>query len=299
MRILVPKKYNEVSEMGTATRNENQKYSGPIREGLLYLGGLFVIVIISAVAVFGTSFIIFNTKQISPSIAFAIIGPGMVLFTYFRLRKHDLGFCDIGITFQYRQLFLFLASFLAGVVFIGVFFIIVQLLDLIAVNQNPEFQITVIYLLLFITTFAQSGLEELIFRGYLFRVFQKNGLYYSVIVTSVVFSIIHLMQGFNALGLLNIFLFGALMALIVFVTNNLWIPIGLHAGWNIAQLQIFGFQMYGRYGMAPVTVIPLGNKYLVGGSYGPEASIILTVLLIAASISVLLIGVYKVHKNFS
>lgn len=84
---------------------------------------------------------------------------------------------------------------------------------------------------------------------------------------------------------MNIFLVGVVTAVMVYTTDSLWPPTGFHAGWNHAQLHLFGFPMYGVGDEALLRSVPAEDSVLAGGSHGPEGgrltTLILRVLVIA------------------
>jgi membrane protease YdiL (CAAX protease family) len=83
--------------------------------------------------------------------------------------------------------------------------------------------------------------EELLFRGYMFKnMAWSTNIIISALMTSAIFGSLHifnyLQQRLTALDCLSIFVEGTLSGLLlVFAyirTRNLWLSIGLHAGWN-------------------------------------------------------------------
>jgi membrane protease YdiL (CAAX protease family) len=57
-------------------------------------------------------------------------------------------------------------------------------------------------------------------------------------------------------------------------TRTLWVPIGLHFGWNFAAAGIFGTEVSGN-GTAQGLLdgVVSGPALLTGGDFGPEASL--------------------------
>ena len=77
---------------------------------------------------------------------------------------------------------------------------------------------------------------------------------------------------------------GLLLGLAYALTDHLWLPIGLHAGWNLAEGTIFGTQVSGHEATdAMLHGILTGPPALTGGSFGPEASYVAIVVCVAAS----------------
>jgi hypothetical protein len=77
---------------------------------------------------------------------------------------------------------------------------------------------------------------------------------------------------------------GVLLALAYATTNRLWLPIGLHAGWNFAEGTIFGTSVSGHAATPSLLRGALqGPAALTGGSFGPEASVVAILVCLAAS----------------
>ena len=60
------------------------------------------------------------------------------------------------------------------------------------------------------------------------------------------------------------------------LTRRLWLPIGLHWGWNFFESSVFGLPNTGSWGDAPNTLFldhTSGPFLLTGGAFGPEASL--------------------------
>jgi membrane protease YdiL (CAAX protease family) len=134
-------------------------------------------------------------------------------------------------------------------------------------------------------------LEEIVFRGFLFRLSAKLlGTWGALALTSALFGAAH---SFNpgatvgssvAIALEAGVLLGAAYAL----TQRLWLPIGLHLGWNFAEGSIFGMSVSGGKTKASLITGPLrGRDLLTGGAFGPEASIVAVAICLAAALFLL------------
>lgn len=133
--------------------------------------------------------------------------------------------------------------------------------------------------------FLQSGVEELLTRGWLLPVVSKHtNLPIGIIVSSFLFSVMHLGNpSVNFIALLNIGLFGLVASLYVLKTDNIWGVAGIHAAWNCFQGNFFGLEVSGMasaYSFMDfkTNVVP---EYLSGGGFGPEGSVTATVVLLA------------------
>ena len=123
-----------------------------------------------------------------------------------------------------------------------------------------------------------ATLEELLFRGVLFRVVEERfGTVVALAVSGLLFGGLHLINPDGTVwGALSIAVEGGLMLGAAYVlTRSLWLPIGLHLGWNFAESGIFGGTVSGSEGKVGglLTGVPHGPAIISGGDFGPEASI--------------------------
>jgi uncharacterized protein len=143
-----------------------------------------------------------------------------------------------------------------------------------------------------IASALSSGfLEELLFRGALFRIVEEwLGSWISIVVSSAVFGLVHLANPDATLtGAIFISVeAGLLLAAAYMVTRRLWMSIGFHVSWNYTQSAIFGGIVSG--GIAePGFIKPIldGPELLTGGQFGLEAS--LTAFLLCTTTGVILL----------
>ncbi|MFD8614606.1 CPBP family intramembrane glutamic endopeptidase [Streptomyces sp. NPDC059631] len=119
--------------------------------------------------------------------------------------------------------------------------------------------------------------EELMFRGLLFRLVERGlGTYLALALSGVVFGASHLLnKDATPLGAVAIALeAGGTLAAAYAATRSLWLPIGLHFGWNFAESGIFGTEVSGNgatHGLLDASTS--GAELLTGGEFGPEASV--------------------------
>lgn len=143
---------------------------------------------------------------------------------------------------------------------------------------------TVLFLALFILV---GWNEELLSRGYHLQTIASGlNLFLGVIISSAVFGLLHLGNP-NAtwVSAAGIFLAGLLFAYAYIRTRQLWLPIGLHIGWNFFEGVVFGFPVSGL-DIYPLTRIEVtGPEWWTGGAFGPEAGlIVLPSLVIGAGL---------------
>jgi hypothetical protein len=131
-------------------------------------------------------------------------------------------------------------------------------------------------------------LEELSFRGYPFqKLTEACGAFWAVVLLSALFGAVHLGNpaagGWHSLGFFNTIAVGLLFALARIRSGSLWLPFGLHFGWNLFQGAVFGLPVSGlREFSSIVTARAQGSARLTGGAYGPEASLTCALVLVFA-----------------
>ena len=118
--------------------------------------------------------------------------------------------------------------------------------------------------------------EELLSRGYhLQTIASGTSLFWGVVISSAIFGLLHLGNP-NAtwVSAAGIFFAGVYLAYGYIRTKQLWLPIGLHIGWNFFEGVVFGFPVSGLdiYALTRITVH--GPELWTGGAFGPEAGLI-------------------------
>jgi membrane protease YdiL (CAAX protease family) len=118
--------------------------------------------------------------------------------------------------------------------------------------------------------------EELIFRGILFRIVeQRIGTRAALVLTGLLFGAAHLFNPHATVwSALAIAIAGGFMLAAAYAaTRTLWLPIGVHFGWNFAQGGVFGASVSGTDGpQGLLDGVTSGPLLVSGGEFGPEAS---------------------------
>lgn len=119
--------------------------------------------------------------------------------------------------------------------------------------------------------------EELFLRGYVLQNLAEGlSLPWAVVLSSIIFGLLHMANphaGWQAV--LGVSLAGFFLAYGWLRTRQLWISIGLHAGWNFFQTVVFGFPVSGIDGLFHLTRLTVsGPPRITGGAFGPEAGLI-------------------------
>lgn len=133
--------------------------------------------------------------------------------------------------------------------------------------------------------------EEILFRGFLFRLSASLlGTWGALAFTSVLFGAAHASnRGATVGSSLAIALeAGVLLGASYALTQRLWLPIGLHLGWNFAEGPIFGMSVSGGAIKSSLIAGTLrGSDLVTGGTFGPEASIVAVVIGLAVALPLL------------
>lgn len=137
----------------------------------------------------------------------------------------------------------------------------------------------------------QSSTEEILTRGWFMNVVgARHKPIIGFIASSFIFGFLHISNdGADLVSILNIILVGFMFGLYVIYTQDLWGACGLHAAWNFAQANIFGFSVSGSSPKADslLKFSVSGSDLLTGGAFGPESSIFSTIIISLAIVVLL------------
>jgi len=146
------------------------------------------------------------------------------------------------------------------------------------------------------TAIMPAFMEELLFRGVLFRWIEEfGGSWAALIVSSALFGLVHSQNpgatwfsSFAVAVEAGLLLGGAYM-----LTRSLWMPIGLHAAWNFTQGPILGVPVSGNQVHGIFQAKLSGPAILSGGAFGLEASVIAIVVCTAAGLGFIWLAVTR------
>jgi uncharacterized protein len=130
--------------------------------------------------------------------------------------------------------------------------------------------------------FCGAAGEEIAFRGFPLQFLIRGyGAWVSVVSIGVLFGLLH---GFNPgatpLSMANTAGFGILFGVALLRSHDLWLPIGLHYGWN-AALPFLGVELSGfTIQVVGYRLVWKAGNLWSGGIYGPEASLLATGVLL-------------------
>lgn len=149
--------------------------------------------------------------------------------------------------------------------------------------------------------FPQGASEEVMFRGYMIRSFNRRFKpVVGIIFSSLVFSAFHsLNNGYTPLASVNLVLIAVLFALIYLLKGDIWMTSAMHTAWNLSQGNIYGLQVSGNDAAnSVVTAIYDKNasSLITGGAFGPEGGLATTAVATVCLIIVMILLVVKTRK---
>jgi uncharacterized protein len=130
--------------------------------------------------------------------------------------------------------------------------------------------------------------EELVFRGVLFRILEESlGSWLALGLSALVFGVLHAFNpGATWVSTVAIALeAGVLLAAVYMFSRRLWTCIGLHCAWNFAEGGVFGASVSGSKASGLLAARFRGPDILTGGSFGPEASVVAVLICLAAGVA--------------
>lgn len=129
--------------------------------------------------------------------------------------------------------------------------------------------------------------QEVMIHGYAQQVVRaKFGSSAAVIGSSCLFVLVHwtLFSLDSMLLLSNLFVAGAMLGIVFLASRSLWLPIGIHFGWNLAQGPILGLPVT-SVDIWPSDLVNLtGAEIMTGGNFGVEGGIVGSVVLLGTSV---------------
>ena len=155
------------------------------------------------------------------------------------------------------------------------------------ISSTPQDQPSFAVLVFVIALLALGAMgEELMMRGYGFQILlARCGTWATIIPVGIVFAALHTGNP-NAtwLGIANTAGFGILFGYAFVRSRDLWLPAGLHFGWNVT-LPLFGVNVSGlRMKMTGHEMVWSAGNLWSGGDYGPEASVLTSCMMIVLAV---------------
>jgi hypothetical protein len=177
---------------------------------------------------------------------------------------------------------------------LGLFAVVILILWVMGVYQLSGFNSVWLPVLgTLVGAFVSAFVQELIFRGVLYRITEQwLGTAWALAISALLFGLIHLTSaGATIYSTVSVALeAGILLGATYALTHRLWMPIGLHMAWDFANDGIFGVGVAGQSGQPIKGLLQAhlsGPTLLTGGEFGVEASVITLAVLLLAGILIL------------
>jgi len=177
---------------------------------------------------------------------------------------------------------------LSALMLLGLWLLLVEVLPMSDVRVagvstaagTPQGALQLVLLLL--GFLLQGGVEEWVFRGYMFRALKERWRWWvAALVTAAGFALMHSANpNFSAGALINTFMAGLLLALLVERSGSLWSATLAHGVWNFAVASLASLPVSGVRVFHLLNTSVSGPEGVTGGGFGPEGSLLLTGLAV-------------------
>ena len=141
-------------------------------------------------------------------------------------------------------------------------------------------------------------IEEVLVRGVIFRIIETSlGTWIALVISAALFGLVHLGNP-NATWLAAAAISleaGIMLAAAYVLTRRLWLPIGIHAAWNFTQGGIFSVAVSGGKTEGLLVATLNGPRWLSGGEFGAEASVVAMLLCTALGAWLLVLAARRGH----
>lgn len=223
----------------------------------------------------------------------------ILTFIIFVKKRNKDKLSKIGLDINFKTFF---KGVLIGIVSLSLIIILLILfgaIKFVGINNNVNWLFFGLY---FGGYLIQSFMEELICRGFiLHRLKEKLPIIVAIIISILFFSIGHFDKMFNEsaligiIGILNLIIISLIFVVITLKNKNIYGATGFHFIWNFTLFSIIGLNLSGLETTNSIFKMEAVNKFLTGYSYGIESSIVCTIMLSLALVSLLLIS--KCNKS--
>ena len=253
--------------------------------GVLLRVAMFAVIAILGYFIFPTLLLWLLGERVSVVIATlgtfaaAAVANAIVLRIYERGQLADIG---LGWTAASRRN---LALGILGGIGAGLIVVVAPILFRVADLEpipDEHFRWPSLLFISIVLLFGAVG-EEMLFRGYAFQVLVKAiGPFATILPMSVLFGLAHSDNlNFSWLALTNTILWGIVLGYAFLVSGDLWLPIGVHFGWNWT-LPLLGANLSGfTMGVTGYSMhFKIGGLWS-GGAYGPEGGLLTSITAVA------------------
>jgi hypothetical protein len=276
-----PKRLDRMDQPGRLDQPSRLDQSAPNKIGILLRVALFILIGYMGMVLFPWLMLPVAGLVVTAAMATfasAAVANAIVVRIYERGRLSDLGLAWTGTSLRE---FLLGGGFAAGAAVAIVIAPVAAGFARFEAAPSVEHRLASVCFIAIVLLFGAAG-EEMLFHGYAFQLLIRSlGAWATILPAAVLFGLAHIgNENANLLGILNTMLWGLLLGYAYVRTRALWLPIGLHYGWNLA-LPLLGANLSGfTMGVTGYALRWRVGDLWSGGGYGPEGSLSVTLIVI-------------------
>lgn len=221
-------------------------------------------------------FSLYTLEYVLHGLTYLIVTIGLVKLLVKKSLKKTLSYYRVT-GFKFYPLCLIL-GLLLPIIVITVYFVFISGDIVVTQFASKKEYIEMLISLIFITGIVAPIVEEITFRGILLKYIEdKSNSIFAIILTSVLFSFVHLFNG-KLVGIDFYLLIiagtiaGIMYGIACYMYQSIWASILLHMFWNIGGIFVITNSKE-DYGILQY-LINSSNVFITGGDYGMDASII-------------------------
>ncbi|MBI2092443.1 MAG: CPBP family intramembrane metalloprotease [Deltaproteobacteria bacterium] len=210
----------------------------------------------------------------------------LVLYYLFMVKWSKIPFSKLNIFPSSQRFSLLGYGILIGFALLIAVFFIIKSLGAISISALENLNITHSVFILFITMLFAAIWEEVAFRGCILQMLSESvGIHPSCIIVASSFGLLHCLSPLSSPQIvISTFMSGMLLGYAYFYAGNLYLPIGIHFGWNFLNSLLFSGKLY--------NVEYLNNA--LAGTKNPEQGM---VAIVMTGMAAACLAVLYVHKN--
>ncbi len=226
-------------------------------------------------------------QEITPAVLYMIAAPVVILSSWACLRLFDhRPLAAVGIGFDRAWMRHGVGGGLLGAGLLGICVVIFRIAGWAETTDFPGGAIPWAGLLIgAVHTLGLAIHEEVQCRGYPFQLLLRWNPAVAVVLTGAFFVAMHLPNpgGLAWSAMLNMFLLHLLLAACYLRTRSLWLPIGVHFGWNYMMGYVLGMPVSGVLYSSSAFSTTMSQGIWTGHAFGPEGGMIVTAALALAA----------------
>lgn len=139
----------------------------------------------------------------------------------------------------------------------------------------------------------QGASEEIFMRGWFMQsIAVRHWPWLGIVLSTVIFTVLHSANpNLNTVAVVNLFLIGLFLAILALYDENLWGACGFHSAWNFTMNSVYGVQVSGNK-LTGETIMQTtfeGNDLITGGGFGLEGSIVVTAIIVIATVMLIVL----------